>query len=174
MVSAKVHRRILAFSTIVAEEWDRNADQFNDDYFKRLVARAILFRTTERIVSEQPWYQGGYRANVVTYAIAKLSQAIDEQCRQRILDLRQLWAQQSLPNVLQAVLTLITKAVFDVIVTPDSGLQNVTEWCKKEVCWNRAAKLEIDIDLPSKLRSLLIDKDEDRDLQKISTKKAAS
>jgi len=170
IVSQGAQKNFLAFSTLAAEEWDRNADQFNDDYFKRLVAKAILFRATEKLVSEQPWYQGGYRANVVTYAVAKLSQAIDEQCKQRTLDLRHLWAQQSLTNALQGVLTLISKAVFDVIVSPDSGLQNVTEWCKKEVCWNRDAKLEIDVDLPSKLRSILIDKEEDRDLQRISKK----
>ena len=28
---------------------------------------------TERLVSEQPWYQGGYRANIVAYAIAKVA-----------------------------------------------------------------------------------------------------
>ena len=80
---------------------------------------------------ESPSGQCTYRANVVTYAVAKLSQAIEEQCRQRTLELRQLWAQQSLPNALQGVLQVLSKTVFDVIVNPEAGLQNVTEWCKK-------------------------------------------
>ena len=43
-------------------------------YFREAVTKAIVFRAVERLVSEQPWYQGGYRANVVAYAIAKLAQ----------------------------------------------------------------------------------------------------
>ena len=29
--------------------------------------KAIILRRTEKLVSEQTWYQGGYRANIVTY-----------------------------------------------------------------------------------------------------------
>jgi len=170
VVSQGAQKNFLAFSSFATEEWNRNSDQFNDDYFRRLAAKAVLFRGTEQIVSEQPWYQGGYRANIVTYAVAKLSHMVEHQCRQCILDLRQLWAQQTIPTSLQGVLEAIAKAMFDVIVSPDSALQNVTEWCKKEVCWNRAAKAEIDIDLSRRLRSLLIDKEEDRDLQRMSKK----
>jgi len=41
---------------------------------------------------------------------------------------------------------------------------------QKEACWRRAGKLELDIDLSSRLRSMLIDKEEDRDLQRMSKK----
>ena len=170
IVSQGAQKNFLAFSSHAAAEWDRNAEQFNDDYFKRVVAKAILFRTTEQMVSEEPWYQHGYRANIVTYTIAKLAQMIDEQCRQYTLDMRQLWSQQSLPNILQSVLRSISKAMFDVIVNPDSAFQNVTEWCKKELCWKRATDVELDLDLGRRLRSLLLDKQEDRDVQRISKK----
>ncbi len=40
-------------------------------YCQRLIAKAILFRATEKIVSAQQF--GGYRANIVTYTIAMLS-----------------------------------------------------------------------------------------------------
>jgi hypothetical protein len=26
--------------------------------------------------------------------------------------------------------------MFAVIVSPEGGFQNVTEWCKKEICWS--------------------------------------
>jgi hypothetical protein len=170
IVSQGAQKNFLAFSSHAADEWNRNADQFNDDYFRRVVAKAILFRSTEKIVAEQSWYQGGYRANIVTYAVAKLSLMIDEQCSQHTLDMRQLWTQQSLPKELQAVLQSVTKAMFDVIVSPDSAFQNITEWCKKELCWNRAAKVTIHLDLRRLLRFVLVDKAEDRDLQRLSKK----
>lgn len=170
IVSQGAQKNFLAFSSYAADEWNRNPDHFNDDYFKRVVAKAILFRTIEKLISEQAWYQHGYRANIVTYTLAKLSQMIDEQCKQFTLDMRQIWSQQALPGRLQAVLQSVARAVFDVIISPDSAFQNITEWCKKEVCWNRAAKLEIEIDLGRELGSLLLDKDEDRELQRVSKK----
>lgn len=72
VVSQGAQKNFLSFSAFAAEEWNRRSDQFNDDYFKRLVGKALLFRKTEKIVSEQPWYQGGYRANIITYALSKL------------------------------------------------------------------------------------------------------
>jgi hypothetical protein len=170
VVSHGAQKNFLAFSTFASEDWIRNSDQFNDDYFKRLVGKALLFRTTERLVDEQPWYQGGYRANIVAYTVSKLSQMIDEQLNELILDLRQLWSQQAVPVAVIGVLEQLAKAVFEIIVTPEAGLQNVTEWCKKELCWKRAKEIEVDIDLEQKLGTLLIDTEEDREVQKSSKK----
>ena len=53
---------------------------------------------------------------------------------------------------------LIAKAAFDVIVSPSLGVQNVTEWCKKEVCWQRAR--ESDVRLTNGFVRELVDEDE--------------
>lgn len=167
-VSQGSQKNFLAFSTYAAGEWDRAADQFNDDYFKRLVAQAILFKTTDKIVPQQPWYQHGYKANIVTYTVAKLSEALDQQCHDQTLNLRQIWARQSLPGNLRQALATVARAMFDVIVNPDSAFQNVTEWCKKEACWARAARVEIPIDLSQALGDLLIDKADEQAMQRSS------
>jgi hypothetical protein len=62
-----------------------------------LVGKALLFHTTEKLVAEQPWYQGGYRANIVAYSVSKLSQMVEEHVNTQVLDFRQLWAQQLVP-----------------------------------------------------------------------------
>lgn len=43
-------------------------------YYERLIAKAILFRKTEKLVQQQQY--GGYRANIVTYTIASLRIAV--------------------------------------------------------------------------------------------------
>jgi len=169
-VSQGAQKNFLAFSNFASDEWTRNSDQFNDDYFKRLVGKALLFRTTEKIVTEQPWYQGGYRANIVTYAISKLVNMIQQQAPTYVFDLRQLWSQQLVPAPLISAIELIAKAVFEVIVTPDVALQNVTEWCKKELCWKRTMEAQVQFDVTRKLRSLLIEKENDLELQRSSRK----
>jgi hypothetical protein len=170
IVSHGAQKNFLAFSSYTADEWDRNSNQFNDDYFKRAVGKALLFRTTEKIVSEQPWYHGGYRANIVTYAVSKLINMIENQTLTQVLDPRMLWSQQVVPPDLSAVIAVIAKAVFDVIVSPDSAVQNVTEWCKKELCWTRVVESEISLDVGKKLRSILIDRRNELEIQRSSRK----
>lgn len=170
VVSQGAQKNFLAFSTFASEDWVRNSDQFNDDYFKRLVGKALLFRTTEALIAEQPWYQGGYRANIVTYTVSKLSSMIEEEVRTHVLDLRQLWSLQVVPPTVVRLLEAVAKAVFGIIIAPDAGLQNVTEWCKKELCWKRTREIEVDADLEKQLGSLLIYKEEDREAQKSSKK----
>ncbi|MCU1303617.1 MAG: hypothetical protein JWQ87_3901 [Candidatus Sulfotelmatobacter sp.] len=168
IVSQGAQKNFLSFSTYASDDWTRNSDQFNDDYFKRLVGKALLFHATEKLVAEQAWYQGGYRANIVAYSVSKLSQMVEEQLNTQVLDFRRLWAQQIVPVALLSIVQQVAKAMFDIIVTPEAGLQNVTEWCKKEVCWKRAKAIEIDINLKKKLGPLLIDKEDDSYAQRTS------
>jgi hypothetical protein len=128
-------------------------------YFKRAVAKAILYRRTEQLVSKQPWYQGGYRANIVAYAVAKLAQLIESEAPSRVLDFRSFWTRQGLSPALEALIVKISEQVFNVIVNPEGGFQNITEWCKKELCWNHTSKLEMI--LPSTVFKELIDRDQE-------------
>jgi AIPR protein/abortive infection phage resistance-like protein len=169
-VSHGAQKNFLAFSEYASAEWDRNSDQFNDDYVRRLVGKALLFKATEAIVSEQPWYQGGYRANVVTYSIAKLVQSLRTRDSSRVFDFRQLWAQQSVPASLRSVMETIATKMFEVIVSPDAAVQNVTEWCKKELCWRRAEQVDLEIDITRKLRGLLIEKEQETELRRDSSR----
>jgi hypothetical protein len=105
----------------------------------------ILFKRTEEIISNESWYQGGYRANIVAYTVSRLSLLIDMQFRDMCLDFTRIWNRQGLTDVLDSQLRIISKVVSEVITTPESGFSNVTEWAKKQACWQRAAKLSIPI-----------------------------
>lgn len=43
------------YAVRIGKEWEKSADNFNEFYYRRLIARAILFRRTEKLVSEQSW-----------------------------------------------------------------------------------------------------------------------
>lgn len=58
----------------IGREWEKSSDGFNELYFRRAVARGILFRAAEKLVSDQPWYNGGYRANIVAYTLSMLGE----------------------------------------------------------------------------------------------------
>ena len=163
-VSMGAQKNFMRFAEWIGSRWESSELDFNDDYFFRSVAKAILYRTTEKLVSAQSWYEGGYRANIVAYTVAKLADLIENNGQRKLFDLRGVWQKQSVSAALEAQLMVIAEKVFGVIVSPEGGFQNVTEWCKKELCWERVRALEIPL-LP-KLCAELIDREENRAILK--------
>ncbi len=158
----------MRFAEIIDESWGKSDVQFNDKYFKDSVALVILFKHTEWVVSHQPWFEQGYRANIVTYSIALLHRLILQQFKGMDLDLQLIWNRQQVPDALTNELVKITKYVFDTITDPNRGTINVTQWCKRDACWESVKRCNIK--LADELRLVLLSKDEtkaaDRDAKK--------
>ncbi len=132
-VNSGAQKNFVRFAERIGQEWEKSSDSFNEFYYRRVIARALIFKQTEKLVSAQPWYNGGYRANIVAYAIA----IICETCRQRkkSVDFLDIWNAQSLTSTLVETLGVAAKFAHDSIVQTPPGISNVTEWCKKDACW---------------------------------------
>ena len=119
----------------------------DEQYYHNLIAKAIMFRRTEKLVSQQKY--GGYRANIVTYTLAFLSY----KTAQRI-DLERIWKEQALTEALEKEIVEVSKFIQQTIVNPPGGA-NVGEWCKKEKCWKeiREHKYEVSKQLVNELIS---------------------
>jgi hypothetical protein len=142
LVSRGAEKNFHEFTLLLKEKWQPKVDA---TYFRRLVAKAILFKKAEKIVSAQDF--GGYRANIVTYSLAWLS----HHTAQRI-NLDRIWSDQNLSDAVRGSITNISKYAHAHITQPPEG-RNVTEWCKKEDCWNAFRSTEIA--LPNGLQSEL-------------------
>ncbi|MDL2287393.1 AIPR family protein [Eubacteriales bacterium OttesenSCG-928-G02] len=127
---------------------DRKGFVPDETYYKRLIAKAILFKRTEKLVQSQNY--GGYRANIVTYTIAYIS----FKSAQRV-DLERIWKDQSLTRFLEDEIIRVSALVHRLITNPPGGA-NIGEWCKKEKCWEavRASDFDISDDLKSELLSV--------------------
>jgi hypothetical protein len=145
VVSKGAQKNFMDFADRITREWDADPDRFNEHYFRSMIGHVILFRKTEEIVSAQPWYQGGYRANVVAYTLARLGRLIDDDGAKRRLDVDAIWQRQGTTPAIDAQLSLIGKAMNEVITTPQRGIQNVTEWAKHSDCWERAKSASVDL-----------------------------
>ena len=55
----------------------------------------------------------------------------------------------------------MAESVHDVLVAPPEGISNVTEWAKKQACWNRVSELVVP--WPRPFLNDLISTDEHRD-----------
>ena len=76
IVSRGGQKNFAEFASHIGSEWNRHETHFNELYYRTVVAKAIIFREVKSIVSQQDWYEGGYRANIVAYAIAKLGHEV--------------------------------------------------------------------------------------------------
>ncbi|ASO18636.1 hypothetical protein FHR81_003044 [Actinoalloteichus hoggarensis] len=104
-------------------------------YFEHLVAKAILFRHTDKIVARTFRENGleGYKAQVVAYAVALISNRTS-----RRLDLDVIWRTQQLPEELRSeipALARLLRSFFDRVPG------NISEWAKKPACWEKVRAL---------------------------------
>lgn len=123
------------YAVRIGGEWDKSSDEFNEFYFKRAIARALIFRATERIVSAQSWYNGGYRANIVAYTLALLGDIT--KLRNKNIDFMDVWNMQKVSPALENAIAIVSKYVNDDVIRPPQGISNISEWCKKDACWAR-------------------------------------
>jgi hypothetical protein len=87
------------------------------------------------LVASQPWYEGGYRANIVAYGIALLAEISKRMnC---VIDLMPIWKDQAVGDALLSTLSVSTEFANDEIRNPAPGISNVTEWCKRAALWDR-------------------------------------
>lgn len=122
--------------------WEENSSEINEQFFKDIVSKAILFKETEKLVSRQEWYLEikAYRANIVAYTIAILNWYAKKNKKE--IDLKSIWNKQSIPTELINQIKVTSKEVYDNLLSYEERTTlNVTEWAKKETCWNFAKKL---------------------------------
>ncbi|TCA08582.1 AIPR family protein [Rhizobium leguminosarum] len=139
-VSKGAQKNFAAFASDIGESWSTSDKRYDEIWFKRLVAKVIIFRTLERSVPRQAWYPGGYRANIVTYGIAKLIHDIDSV--DKVLDLDRVWNEQSVPESMLQCFLNACEAAATAITSPETGIRNVTEWAKKQACWASVMRSE--------------------------------
>src|SRR5690606_13026862 len=117
----------------ITELLEKDNLAITETYFKDAICRVILFRTTEKIVSAAPWYDGGFRAQTVAYSISYLSELVLTSGLQLNFDL--IWEQQAIPFELIQMLELITEKVYLKITHPATGYANISQWAKNSMCW---------------------------------------
>jgi len=142
--------------------WEKSELQFNELYFKQLIAKALLFKFLDKNIMKQDWY-GGYKANIITYTLAKFSNLVASEGR--FIDFMHIWDNQKISKALKDQLLVLAETIHYEIVKTD---ENITQYCKKELCWKNI-KL-IDFKLNSDVINELIDSEEKTNRDKNSKK----
>ena len=169
-VNLGAEKNFAQYAKRVGAEWKSSENKFNEDYYKRAIARAICFRTTEKLVFKQDWY-GGYRANIVAYTLAVISEVCKHSSH--VIDHDAIWRTQSVSPQLRSAILKISKIVNTELVEkrPDT-MSNVGEYAKKEFCWDTIRKNvpRLISELPETFFAELISLDEEKSRSKTAKK----
>lgn len=141
-VSLGAQKNFGKLAQFIGSDWEKKKDSYDEVWFKRLIAKAIIFRHLEKLVPQQEWYAGGYRANIVTYAFAKVVH--DADLKKKVIDLDRVWSLQRVPSNLERACLDAAKAANAVITAPPAGIRNMSEWAKKQACWAELAKRSVE------------------------------
>lgn len=166
VVSKGAQKNFAEFAKIIGDEWAKHSDAFNELFYRHSIAKAIVFRAVEKLVTEQPWYEGGYRANIVAYSIAKM--AHDAGNHKMAVDFDRIWQQQAISDAMQAALVMVAERANEVLVDAPAGVRNVTEWAKQKACWKRMQ--EMDVVWPALWLAELVPAGEQREAKRAAVK----
>ena len=140
-------KAFVVYAGKITELWkdERKRTEVTDDWFRAVVARTIIFRTVEKVVSEAGWYEGGYRAQVVAYICARLAKCTIDLSRGGRLDYRRIWGMQGCDAVVRRQLDAIGEVMMRVLRAPPREGQNISEWAKQQACRETALRSEVTI-----------------------------
>ncbi|MDE1476006.1 AIPR family protein [Xenorhabdus bovienii] len=141
IVSLGAQKNFAEFAKTIGRRWGSDGVSFDDLWFKRMIAKVLIFRATEKLVSNADWYEGGYRANIVTYAIAKL--VSDAGAYEMLIDLDSVWRYQKVSDELKTALLMAGHEAQNVITNPPNGIRNFSEWAKKQTCWQSLSERKL-------------------------------
>lgn len=134
------------FHNFIEKQWEKNKEQFNERYYKDLIAKKIMYSYLERLISDQEWYQRkkDYRPQLVAYTFAKFVYEVEK--INKFIDYKKIWDNQKVGIEYDDDLAAIAKLIFDFIYDTDNrSIANIGTYCKKDECWNEVKKIKYEI-----------------------------
>ena len=129
---------------------NKNDAIFNEFFFKEVIGVARMYRTIEPLITKnnQSWYEGSYRANIISYAISLFFYLLKNQYPDESFDFSLIWNKGVSQKLIDQLIELC-QLVYSELVSDDRKVLNVTQWAKKEDCWKNMKKKLGDIKISS-------------------------
>lgn len=116
--------------------WEKDNSVYNEIYYKDLIAKAIVYKSIDKLISQLSWYKENraYKPQLVTYTFSKFVYLAKE--NGKILDYKNIWDKQKIPEEYINDIEGIAKQVFDTINDPNKTQKNISTYCKQKTCWD--------------------------------------
>lgn len=151
------------FATYVSKQWSEDESAINKVFFQNVVSIIIIWKNAEKIIKNQDWFNS-YRANIVAYTISMIFNKVKKEYPSYTIDLNSIWQRQNISKAWEKEIAYVSKLAYDHLTKEDREVENVTEWAKRESCWDSAKKIKFD------LFNDFVEELEDLDIQKNAEK----
>ncbi|MBW3090060.1 AIPR family protein [Bifidobacterium miconisargentati] len=142
-VNRGAQKNFAEFAKDIAEQWTEDNTQFNEYYYKTLIAQKIIWDTTEKTIPQMEWYEaGGYRSQHVVLAIGLIAEAVRQVNRK--VDYERIWDAQTLDEPFKQAIREAADAVHPILMHPAPGYRNISEWAKQPRCWEAVKQLHVE------------------------------
>ena len=167
IAAAGGQKAFVKYADAVSTLWEKDSSIFNEDYFKTAASMALLFHESDRIVRQQEWYRS-YKANIVEYALAKIFHTVQTQHPDSVINFKAIWQKQQLSTAWERQIEDASYVMYQYLIREDRGIENVTEWAKRENCWKGAKALhyELQEEFVNELLSKEVAQSEQKDARK--------
>ena len=126
----------------ISTTWGKNPASVNDLYFQSKISQIIIFKHTDRLIFKN--LGGAYKANILTYTIAKLTY---EAAKVDLTwPLQKIWDNQNVPENLSKQLELYTSKTKASLEKTGLDLnKNISQWAKQLGCWEKIKDMDFGI-----------------------------
>lgn len=144
IVSKGAQYSFVEFAKHITQILEKDSLYITNNYFKEAISRIIIFKQTEKIVSNAAWYNGGYRAQCVAYTISYLSYYLEQ--NGLFLNFSKIWDEQKISNNIENIISIVSEKIYNKITNPPDGNANIGQWCKKKLCWDSVKNIKLNLE----------------------------
>lgn len=135
IVGLGTQKNFVNFMTHIAK--DHSDFTPDSNFYKELIAKAIIYKSAEKIARKHKFPNA--RANAVAYTVALIAvKTVDR------LNLLFIWERQAIVEELEQLIFDWMPIIWEKLVETAAG-RNVTEWAKKGNCWEAMQLLDLTI-----------------------------
>lgn len=115
-------------------KWESSNSFFNEEFFRNVVSIQLMYKAAYKYAAGQKY---DYKANVVEYAVSRLLFELvsNKRFEGYTIDLGMIWRNQSVSQAMNKQLSILVDVAYDHLNASDRPVINVTEWAKREKCW---------------------------------------
>ena len=121
-----------------ADSLSNDNPDFNAAYLKEAIAKVIVFKECDSLVSKASWYENSFKANIVAYTISYIADKLKEIGKE--VNYLDIWNKQEISSAFKQVLNDLGCRVLENIISL-AGKGNVTQYCKKKDCWDKIKQI---------------------------------
>ncbi|NJI86473.1 MULTISPECIES: AIPR family protein [Shewanella] len=129
VVSLGAQKNFLAFMDNLSDfEWESGEEQPTLDDYRKLIAKAILFKVATKLI--RPQFQA-FQGNITIYTLSLLALKLGS-----CIDLEVIWKNQDISKQLKDQILIWASEVQKQLHSSSSG-RMISEWAKKNECWQQ-------------------------------------